>query len=135
LLCTRRSEADWALYERAKHLLKEAPRLNSCSVLYLISPISSNVAALRKSSFGHDSSGSPTKLHSGTNSRLNHLACQEDSLMDKNPDKIQNDLPDVEKRAKQKENQKAGLSPTDDPANIRRQEAAVEEAIERLPAD
>lgn len=55
--------------------------------------------------------------------------------MDKNPDKIQNDLPDVEKRAKQKESQKAGLPPTDDPANIRRQEAAVEEAVEKLPAD
>ena len=55
--------------------------------------------------------------------------------MDKNPDKIHNDLPDVDKRAHQKESKKAGLPPTDDPANVRRQEAAVEVAIENLPAD
>ena len=55
-------------------------------------------------------------------------------MEDKNPEKITNDLPDVAKRAAQKESQNDKSATTDAPAN-RLEEAAVEKAIEKLPAD
>ena len=54
-------------------------------------------------------------------------------MTDKNPKKIQNDFPDGERRVEQRKSQNDD-SATDDAA-IKREEAAVEKAIEELPAD
>lgn len=53
-------------------------------------------------------------------------------MRDKNPAKIKNDLPDVEKRVQELKSRKEHQSPTDD-AITRQREAAVERATEDLP--
>ena len=48
------------------------------------------------------------------------------------PDKLENELPDVEKRAHQKEHRDDKINGD---ANARKQEAAVEEAFAKKPSD